>query len=184
MTQRMIGAGRAVVRGILAAAVVMVAAAAQADISRFVGDYVGSADLISADGTTQPRDMSVQIRGTDEAFTVSWTSTSYRGDGSSKDKSYTIEFVPSDRTGVFSSAMTRNVFGHSVQLNPMKGEPYVWSRIVGDTLSVYSLYVTEDGGYEIQEFDRTLAPGGLNLDFQRVRNGDIQRTVSTFLRRK
>lgn len=184
MMRRMNRAARAMTGGFVAFVFAVAAAAAQADISRFVGDYVGSADIVLADGTKQPRDMSVQIRETNEAFTVSWTSTSYRKDGSSKEKSYTIEFVPSDRAGVFSSAMARNVFGHSVQLNPMKGEPYVWSRIVGETLSVYSLYVTEDGGYEIQEFDRTLAPGGLNLDFQRVRNGDIQRTVSTFLRRK
>jgi hypothetical protein len=79
--------------------------------------------------------------------------------------------------------MKRNVFGHDVQLDPMKGEPYVWARIHGDTLSVYSLFVAEDGGYEIQQFDRTLATGGLDLDFQSVRNGEIQRTVSTFLTR-
>jgi hypothetical protein len=66
----------------------------------------------------------------------------------------------------------------------MKGEPYVWARIVGDTLSVYSLFVSEDGGYEIQQFDRTLARGGLTLDYQSVRNGKINRTVSTFLERQ
>ena len=66
----------------------------------------------------------------------------------------------------------------------MKGEPYVWSRIDGDTLSVYSMYVTEAGGYEIQQFDRTLATGGLELEFQNVRDGKILRTVSTFLTRQ
>jgi hypothetical protein len=80
--------------------------------------------------------------------------------------------------------MRRNVFGHDVQLDPMKGEPFVWARIEGDTLSVYSLFVTETGGYEIQQFDRTLADGGLSLDFQVVINGKIQRTVSTFLERQ
>jgi hypothetical protein len=71
-----------------------------------------------------------------------------------------------------------------VQLDPMKGEPYVWGRIDGDTLSVYSLFVAEDGGYEIQQFDRTLTTGGLMLDYQSVRNGQINRTVTTFLERQ
>lgn len=164
-------------------ALILVASVVQADIERFVGSYEGSADVVSADGSTRPRDMSVTIGSTQEGYTVSWTSTTYRPNGTAKEKSYSIEFVPSDRADVFASAMKRNVFGHSVQLDPMKGEPYVWSRIDGDTLSVYSLFVAEDGGYEIQQFNRTLTEGGLTLEYQSVRNGEIQRTVTTFLKK-
>ncbi len=169
---------------VFAASIILLATAVQADISRFVGSYVGSADVISADGSKSPRDMSVTIGETKEGFRVTWTSTTYRANGTAKEKSYTIDFLPSDRDGVFSSAMKRNVFGHDVQLDPMKGEPYVWGRITGETLSVYSMYVTEEGGYEIQQFDRSLADGGLQLDFQNVRNGTILRTVSTFLKKE
>ncbi|GIT87320.1 hypothetical protein [Roseobacter sp. OBYS 0001] len=160
------------------------ASSATADISRFVGSFVGSADVQSADGSTRPRDMSVQISETKEGFRVYWKSTTYRKDGTAKEKAYTIDFVPSARPGVFASAMKRNVFGHTAQLDPMKGEPYVWGRIVGETLSVYSMYVTEDGGYEIQQFDRSLASRGLMLEFQSIRDGEIQRTVSTLLKRE
>ena len=162
----------------------LLATSALADVTRFVGSYVGSADVVSADGTTKPRDMSVDISEVKGGFRVSWTSTTYRPDGTSKVKSYTIDFEPSDRTDVFAAAMKRNVFGHNVQLDPMKGEPYVWARVDGDTLSVYSMFVTENGGYEIQQFDRTLASGGLELDFKSVRDGVTQRTVSTFLERQ
>jgi hypothetical protein len=168
----------------LCSALAFAARAGQADISRFYGSYTGSAEVISADGSGQLRDMSVQIGETKSGFNVSWTSTTYRADGSAKEKSYSIDFQETDRDGVFAAAMRRNVFGHNTQLDPMKGEPYVWSRIEGDTLSVYSIYVTETGGYEIQQFDRTLAEGGLRLDFQNVRNGEILRTVSTFLKRQ
>ena len=157
---------------------------AQAQVERFVGSYEGSADVISADGSSIPRDMSVEIEETKEGFTVSWTSTTYRSDGSSKQKSYTIGFVPSDRDGIFAAAMRRNVFGHNVQMDPMKGEPYVWARIEGDTLSVFSIFVTEKGGYDIQQFDRTLADGGLRLDFKSLTDGAVKRSVSTFLKRK
>ena len=168
----------------IAALLVVAANTAQADIKRFVGNYEGSAEVVSTNGETRDRDMNVEISAKKDEFTVSWTSTTYRKNGTSKEKSYTITFVPSERAGVYASAMKRNVFGHSVQLDPMKGEPFVWSQINGDTLSVYSLFVTEDGGYEIQQFDRTLAEGGLQLEYQSVRNGQIQRTVSTFLKRK
>ncbi|MEP1614282.1 MAG: hypothetical protein ABJL72_20470 [Roseobacter sp.] len=169
---------------IFAGTLICSATIAQADITRFFGSYVGSAEAVSADGSTKPRDMSVEIKGVDDGFMVNWTSTTYRADGSAKVKSYTVGFAFSGREGVYAAAMRRNVFGHDVQLDPMRGEPYVWSRVEGDTFSLYSMYVTEDGGYEIQQFDRTLAAGGLNLDFQTVRDGQILRTVSTFLEKK
>lgn len=176
--------GRGFWRVVCAAAVILAASVAQADISRFFGSYVGSAEVVSLDGSSRPRDMSVKISGVDGGFSVNWASTTYRLDGTAKEKSYTIEFAPSDRDGVFAAAMKRNVFGHNVQLDPMRGEPYVWSRIEGDTLSLYSMYVTDTGGYEIQQFDRTLAEGGLALEFKNIRDGIILRTVSTFLRKQ
>ncbi|MEM6888255.1 MAG: hypothetical protein AAF636_08970 [Pseudomonadota bacterium] len=160
------------------------AQALYADIARFVGTYDGSAEVELADGTMQARDMFVKIDETKEGYVVEWTSTTIRADGSRKEKSYSIEFAPSGRNDVFAAAMKQNVFGHSVQLDPMKGEPYVWSRISDDTLTVYSLYVAEDGGYEIQQFDRTLASGGLELAYKSVLNGKINRTVTTFLEKR
>ena len=46
---------------LLAAILLVVPAwAAQADISRFVGSYEGSAEVMSADGTKRQRDMNVR----------------------------------------------------------------------------------------------------------------------------
>lgn len=157
---------------------------ARADISPFVGVYSGSADIISADGTSAQRDMSVEIEAQKKGFTVSWTSTSHKPDGRIKEKSYSIDFVSSGRPNIYSAAQAKNMFGHSVQLDPMKGEPFVWARIVGETLTVFSLFVNDDGGYEMQQFDRTLADGGLQLEFMRVRNGAQQKSISTLLVKK
>ncbi|MCH5378203.1 MAG: hypothetical protein JJ992_29965 [Planctomycetes bacterium] len=161
-----------------------IATIAAADAGRFVGDYAGSADILMADGTSKHRDMSVSISETEKGFSVRWTSITYRVDGTSKEKTYDIDFVPSDREHVYAAAMKKNVFGHEVQLDPMKGEPYVWARIYEDTMTVYSLFVDTDGGYELQQFDRTLVPGGLNLDFQRVSDGVVSSTVETLLTRQ
>ena len=146
--------------GVVAAVMMLCTPLYAGDIDAFVGDFSGSAELVSADGTKTQRDMSVSIRETKEGFSVKWTSTTYKPDGRVKEKSYSIDFVPSDRENVYSAAMKRNVFGHEVQLDPMKGEPFVWGRIVDETMTVFSLFVDDAGGYEMQQYDRTLADGG------------------------
>lgn len=155
-----------------------------ADASAFVGNYSGSADVVTADGSSHKRDMSVEISLTKDGFNVSWTSVSYKSDGRVKEKSYSIDFIPTDRPQVFAAAQKKDVFGHLVQLDPMKGEPFIWARIITDTMTVYSLFVNEDGGYEMQQYDRTLTEGGLQLEFSRVRNGQHQKSVSTLLTRE
>lgn len=152
-----------------------------AEIGEFVGTYTGSAEVQLSDGSTLPRDMSVTIDETRKGFSVEWTSVTYREDGRTKEASYQIDFMPSGRGNVFAAAQRRNVFGHSTPLDPMKGEPYVWARIDDDTLTVFSLFVAEDGGYELQQFDRTLIDTGLELNFNRFSNGAAMRSVNTVL---
>ncbi|MVO14321.1 hypothetical protein [Parasedimentitalea huanghaiensis] len=164
-------------------AVVLSGQSAIADISRFVGEYSGRAEVETRAGDIANRDMSVVIKETANGYAVLWTSTTEKEDGRRKTKSYEIEFQPTDRDGVYAAAMKRNVFGHTEQLDPMKGEPYVWSRITGDTLTVFSMFVAPNGDYEMQQYDRTLAEGGLQLDFNSHRNGIPTRFISTFLSR-
>lgn len=171
---------------LLAAGLLMLAAIPgfAAGISQFTGEYSGSVDLVKEDGDTDPRDMSVVIREMKKGFTIKWTSTTEKDDGRRKTKTYEIEFRKTGRNGIYSAAMTRNVFGHSVPLDPMEGEPFVWGRITGDTLTVFSLFIHPNGDYEMQQYDRTLAEGGLNLVYSSRLNGEPRRQLSTFLKRK
>ena len=66
----------------------------------------------------------------------------------------------------------------------MQGDPYVWARIVGDTLTIYALVVLEEGGYQMQVYDRTLSEAGLELEFSRIRNGERLRNIATTLKRQ
>lgn len=154
-----------------------------ADIERFAGSYVGEAE-VTDNGTSLKRDMSVTIKVTDDGFTLGWTSATHREDGRIKEKTYTIGFVPSARDNIFQSAMKTNLFGKATPLDPLQGEPFVWARIEGDTFSVFSLFIDPAGDYEMQEFHRTLAPGGLDLLFRRVRDGTVEREIRTLLRRQ
>ena len=106
-----------------------------ADVSDFLGTFTGTAK-ISSDGSEADRDMSVTISDAKGGFTLSWTSIIHKTDGRVKENKYTITFTPSQRDGIFASAMKTNVFGKAVPLDPLKGDPYVWfngaKRIVCD----------------------------------------------------
>ncbi|MEW9922371.1 hypothetical protein AB2B41_22460 [Marimonas sp. MJW-29] len=153
------------------------------DIDRFAGTFAGSAEF-TFEGKVQKRDMSTTIEPTKKGFIITWTSITYKSDGRAKEKTYTIEFVPSARENIFKSAMKQNLFGKEVPLDPLQGEPFVWARFEGDTFTVYSLFINEVGEYEIQEFHRTLVDEGLDLRFQRVHNGVPAKEITTLLRRQ
>ncbi len=159
------------------------AQAAAPDYARFVGEYVGEATFVS-EGAEHKRDLGVSIQLTDEGFNLSWTTTTYKPSGKEKSSKYSIDFLPSKRENIYTSAMKRNIFGGREALDPMKGDPYVWARITGDTLSVFALIILDDGGYDMQVYRRTLSEAGLELDFTRLRNGENVRQIRSTLRRK
>jgi len=159
------------------------ATAYAAGFERFEGTYKGAAEVVF-DGEAQRRDMSATIEDNKSGFKLSWTSVIYRSDGRKTEKTYTISFVPSGRENIYTSAMKTNVFGKEVPLDPLKGEPFVWARVEGDTLSVFSLFIDEVGDYEIQEFHRTLVDAGLELRFRRVHNGEPSQEIETLLVRE
>lgn len=158
------------------------AAADAAPIEAFFGDYVGRT-ISSDEGGLSKRDLSVSIHPENGGFTVDWTTIIHKPGGKAKRKAYSIDFRPSGRQNIYAAAMKSNMFGGRVPLDPMKGEPYVWARIAGDTLTVSALLITDDGGYEIQVYDRTLTDTGLALRFSRVRDGRRLKLVTGTLSR-
>lgn len=154
-----------------------------ASIKAFFGHYEGvtSSDV---DHEIKPRDLSVDIsRYGRRGFTIRWTAVIRKSDGRMKHLEESVNFEPSRRPGIYSSAMRRNLFGEAKPLNPFKGEPFVWATLHGDTLTVYALLITDDGGYEMQSYARTLTADGLELHFQRVRDGVRLRDIDGTLRR-
>jgi hypothetical protein len=153
-----------------------------AGVEQFFGTFEGNAKEIVQEEARE-RDMSVTIAPTDKGFSISWTSVTYKSDGTSREKTYTINFAPSQRDNIYGSAMQTNIFGKQTPLDPLKGEPFVWARLEGETLSVFSMFITEEGAYEIQEYHRSLVEGGLDLMFRRVKQGHAVREVNAFLKR-
>lgn len=177
----MTGAG-VCLTAMLGFAVTQPAMAAQ-DIEQFVGEYVGETTFTDGD-TEYKRDLGVSITKTKQGFKIIWKTTTHKPSGEIKAKTYEIEFHSTKRENIYSSAMRTNVFGGRTALDPMEGDPYVWARITDDTLSVYALLVTEEGGYEMQVYDRTLTPDGLDLKFSRIRDGKNLRLIEARLKRR
>ena len=149
-------------------------------IKPFLGHYTGST-VVEESGVELNRDLDVTISETDEGFNVFWKSTTVKADGRIKTKDFDISFTPTDREHVFQAAQRPSLFGGTKPLDPMKGEPYVWARIVGDTLTIFAMLILDDGGYELQIYNRSLSDSGLNLEYSRIRDGEQLRTIKSTL---
>ena len=151
--------------------------AAASDAEVFFGEFEGKG-ITDQEGELKTRDLRVKITPGRNGFTVNWIAVTKRPDGSLKRKEYSIDFHPTRRQNIFRSGERKDMFGNAVPLDPMEGDPYVWARIHEDTLTVYAMHVLEDGGYEMQTYARTRVPEGLELNYLRVRDGKILRTVT------
>lgn len=158
------------------------AGASDRKIDDFYGEYVGRSVMGEGDSLKE-RDINVTIEEIKRGFNISWSTVTHRGEGDSKRKSYSIDFRRSNRDKIYQSSMRKDVFGNPAPNDPMKGDPYVWARIKGDTLSVYALIVTDDGSYDMQAYHRTLTKDGMNLRFSRTIEGEAKKVITGELRR-
>lgn len=153
------------------------------NINAFVGEYRGSANVESG-SDSQKRDLDVEIQNTDKGFSVRWKTVISKASGKVSSREYEVNFEPSGRADIYASAMKPGLFGGSKPLDPMNGDPYVWARIEGSTLTVYAMLITDSGEYEMQVYERTLAKGGLKLDFTRYRRAQVLSHVKAMLLKK
>ena len=158
---------------------------AHSTISDFYGSYVGTSDRDIVKGVAA-RDASVVIKPSGKSgFNISWKTVIRRTNRKPKVTAYSIGFVPrANRDRLYASAMKKNLFGHLKPLDPLSGDPYVWASIRGKTLTVRALFILDDGGYEIQIYKRTLVTGGMDLRFERVRNGKTMKLITATLKKK
>ena len=169
-----------VVAGVIAAGPSL---AALSSIEPFFGRFEGKA-IVEGDDTTTSRDLAVVIQPDGERFRIDWTTATRQADGDVKRKAYSIAFEPTKRPGIFRSTMRADMFGNQVPLDPLKGDPYVWCRVAGRVLTLYSLQITDDGGYDLQVYERTLVgEGRMSLRFTRLREGEPPKELTAILKK-
>ncbi len=181
--------------------------AADAPVDAFYGVFEGETTFLTATGAKK-RGISVSISPVPDALPgvtgveVSWTTLSKRSNGKAKSKTHDAVFVPADPAEtVFVAVRFSGAAEDIAKLESNEAEkpdapvtapqrspgdprgtaPYLWGRIKGDTFSIYVVVVTEDGGYEIQVYDRTLTKEGMTLVYSRNRAGEHLKLLEAFL---
>ena len=136
-----------------------------AAFERFFGTYQGTSDTIP-DGEHRPRELSVTISPYQKnGFAIDWKTTQHKTGGRVKKSGLSVNFIPTHRSNIFASAMRRDLFGHQVPLDPMKGDPFVWITISGDTLTLYVIRIADSGEQDLQIDKLTRTPEGLYDEF-------------------
>jgi hypothetical protein len=136
----------------------------------FHGDWQGkelSVDDGSAELEATADDLSVRIAPDGSGFRMTWTALSREGSGGPLAR-HLVEarFEPADRPGVFvfnpkQSSLLLRLFGDPATSNPLEGEPLLWARLEGETLSVYGLAINLDGSFDLYQHVRTLTGEGM-----------------------
>ena len=167
--------------------VLLPAVAAAQGIDPFLGRFAGASVQVSGKDQTK-RDLNVEITKSADGkgFLVSWKTVIHKASGKDEEQpADKVRFVPTRRAGIYSAASRQDMFGKQVPIDPISGkDPYYWARITSKTLSVYNIIINDDGGYEMQVYHRTLTEdGGMKVEFQRIRDGVPQRTVTGILKR-
>ncbi len=154
-------------------------------IDQFVGKFEGKATAMSGDDRSA-RDLTVIISRTEDGkgFVVDWKTVIHRTDGGDDQRHERVRFLPTKRPNVYSAGSKADMFGKLVPIDPISGDAYYWARIRGKTMSVFNIIVTEQGGYEMQVYHRTVKDGdAMTVEFSRVRDGEPLRAITSELKR-
>jgi hypothetical protein len=144
----------------------------------FFGTWSGGGVAENRDSITFPqtaRDTDVTIAAAGNGFAVTWTSV-IRGGGDPRAPNE--RRVTTSRTFVPSGT---NVWRCAESGDPTAGKEACWARIRGQTLTVYQMAMMEDGGYIVQQYDRTLSGTGMDLRYTQLRGQHNVRVVAAKL---
>jgi hypothetical protein len=160
-------------------------AAADATIEDFSGDWQGVELRTSGDDkalTFTPEDLDVRIRSDGAGFHLSWTAFSRQDGGELTRRKAEASFTPTDRPGVYAfdpggASLLSRLFAAPATGNPLDGETLLWAHLVGPTLTVYSLAIGSDGGFDLDRYARTLTDEGMTVRYTRRIENDLILTV-------
>ena len=144
-------------------------------INAFYGKWIGSGVSQSESSIAfrySHRDLNVTVIPAGSGFAISWTTIQRKkGDPNNPTpvkKTSSTTYVPAGRA---------NVWRATRALDPIGGRVYSWAHLKDQTLTVNSFQILPDGSYEMQVYDRSLSGLGMKLDFSRIVNGKLIRSV-------
>jgi hypothetical protein len=150
-------------------------AAQDVSASAFHGHWQGSGvseSEVSINFRMTARDLDVVVTPVGDGFSLAWTTVQrQKGDPSKPSvvrKGSEIIFQPSGRAGIWHDAQ-----GASAKA----GDRYAWSRIKDNTLITQIVEIDDEGRSDLHVYRRTLSGSGMALEFRRLVDGELVRTV-------
>lgn len=169
---------------LLVASMLVCNAAAAANLSDYFGTYVGVATVENDEnGENEKRHIDIVITPYKKSgFRIEWTAVALvdgRRDvpGVTRDK-HEVLFESVKGECCFVQVDEYNPFTERELLHPMLGEPLRWAVLDDNGLQVYSFAVLEDGGYELQSYNRRRTDEGIDLLYERVEDGVVKRRIT------
>jgi hypothetical protein len=155
-----------------------------ASLEPFFGTYVGVAEVNDLqNGDIRERDMDIVIEPHGEGgFKIHWVNVTLvdgeRAVPGVERRVQTVLFEPAEDHDFFVEVQENNPFRERAETRPMRGDPVRWASLDDQGLHVYSFVVLEDGRYELQIYDRRLTDIGIDIQFQRIVDGEVVRRIT------
>jgi hypothetical protein len=149
------------------------AAAADVALKDFHGQWRAADAAVEGEGLgidIRPEDLNLTITVEDGGFRLRWTALERNRDtGAFARRDTEVRFKPTERPGVFAydeqqGSLFGRLFASPATGNPLEGETLLWARLTGATLIVYSLGLTNRGGFDLHRTAQTLEDGSMSLE--------------------
>ncbi len=157
-------------------------AANDVTLESMFGTYVGYAELIDPDGAVERRETDTILEPYETGgVRIRWINVTLK-DGR-RDwpgvvrRVSEVGFVPAERGEFFVRGGDYNPFRTKEAFQPYHGNPVQWAFVDTLGLHVYSFVIHEDGRFELQRYSREPDAGELQLEFQRIDDGDVKRQI-------
>jgi hypothetical protein len=151
-------------------------------IQEFFGVYVGRARVLDSQGKlVGERDLDFSIEPAKlGGFSVHWISVELvngRRDVPGVERRVLDSDFQAPDNGFYAEDTRRTLFARRKDPDLMAGDTLRWARVHGTVLSVYAVAIADDGGYEVQVYNRTRTEDGLEIDFRRIVNDVVELVV-------
>jgi hypothetical protein len=157
--------------------------AASSELEPFFGAYVGTASVEDFEREdVEQRDLDIVIEPYDESgFRLHWVNVTLvdgrRDVPGVERRLQTVLFQPAEAGSFYIEATEENPFREREAMRPMAGDPIRWATVRDGRMDVFSFVVLNDGRYELQIYERRLDGHYLDIQFQRLVDGVLEREI-------
>ncbi|MGI9487526.1 MAG: hypothetical protein ACR2RF_16935 [Geminicoccaceae bacterium] len=138
-------------------------------IEAFLGKWKG--DQVSSETESLPSDaLDLQVQSDRNGFRISWRDLSTGSSGGPGAQKVNAHFQRTGRPGVYeyveeSGSFLTRMFASPSTGNPLEGETLLWARVGDLTLTVYSMSVEPNGGFNLDRYSWVQTESGLLLRY-------------------